>query len=147
MYILEHPICVLFSFLIFYFFLILSVSFCLLVFRSFSTSFCSYFTASLATLSSFCGSSVSLDRIQRLLPSTFLSLHCIPFCSTRYLFHPFSVFSLALFFPFSLSVLLFSIHGIFFTSQFSFLTSSFPFVQSYILFLFCLCTLIYSISY
>lgn len=100
MYILEHPICVLLSFLIFYFFLILSVSFCLLVFRSFSTSFCPYFTASLATLSSFCGSSVSLDRIQRLLPSTFLLLHCIPFCSTRYLFHPFSVFSLALFFSF-----------------------------------------------
>lgn len=39
MYILEHPICVLLSFLIFYFFLILSVSFCLLVFRSFFTSF------------------------------------------------------------------------------------------------------------
>jgi len=40
MYILEHPIWVLLSFLIFYFFLILSVSFCLLVFRSFFTSFC-----------------------------------------------------------------------------------------------------------
>lgn len=101
MYILEHPICVLLSFLIFYFFLIL----CLFLTIGLSVFFyfflCPYFTASLATLSSFCGSSVSLDGVQRLLPSTFLSLHCIPFCSTRYLFHPFSVFSLALFFPFS----------------------------------------------
>lgn len=97
MYILEHPICVLLSFLIFYFFLILCFFLTIGLSVFFYFFLCPYFTASLATLSSFCGSSVSLDGVQRLLPSTFLSLHCIPFCSTRYLFHPFSVFSLFFF--------------------------------------------------